>query len=228
MVHAIFLASQFRLVLSESQRVRRSVYLRNDFHVILFCQLLQVDELLLRVRSILCRKTRIRVAFQAESRLRLVPIIVEVLHETVIVKMNLQRVHLVISHYLGKAAQIIHGDKLTSAVHHEPSKLILWHIDYRSLRQSTVGTLLRHLQQRTCSPENTLSRRSLNVHRASDANFISFFSQRIILDRAYHYVARLRLPVCYCQCLAEHLLIIALQCLRYLLQRFVLYYYIAR
>ena len=210
MIHSVFLASQFRLVLSESQRVCRSVYLRNDFHVIVFCQLLQVDELLLRVRAILCRKTRIRVALQTERRLSLVPIIVEVLHETVIVKMNLQCVHLVISHHLGKTAQIIHGDKLTSAVHHEPSKLILGHIDYRSLRQSTVGTLLRHLQQRTCSPENTLSRRSFNVHRASDANFISLFSQRIILYRAYHYVARLRLSAGYGQLLAEHLLIIAL------------------
>ena len=125
MVHAILLRANLRLVVSESQCMCRHVNLRNDVDAILLGKFLKVDEFFLSVRSVACCQSGISVTLQSKCSLSLVPIIVEELTETVVVEMNLQGVHLIVSHGLDKRTQIVHRDELTTAVHHKSTQTIL-------------------------------------------------------------------------------------------------------
>ena len=113
----------------------RHIYLGDDVDAILFCQLLEFNELSLGIAAILSRESRIGVAFQTEGCLGFRPVITKILSESIIVEMNLQGVHLVIRHYLDQRAQIRHRDKLSAAIHHEASQPIGRLILGRTLRQ---------------------------------------------------------------------------------------------
>ena len=122
MIHAIFPGTDFRLVMSEGERMGRHIYLGDDVDAILLCQFLEFDELCLGVAAILRRESRIGVAFQAEGSRGFRPVVTEKLSESIIVEMNLQSVHLVIRHHLDQRAQIRHRDELSAAIHHEASQ----------------------------------------------------------------------------------------------------------
>ena len=122
MIHAIFLGTDFRLVMGEGERMSRHIYLGDDVDAILLCQLLEFDELCLGVAAILRRESRISIAFQSEGCRGLRPVVTEILSESVIVEMNLQGVHLVIRHHLDERTQIRHRDELSAAIHHEASQ----------------------------------------------------------------------------------------------------------
>ena len=62
MVHAILLAAQFRAILSECQRMSRSINLRNDFHTACLAKLLKLNKLFLRVMSVFSSQAGISVA----------------------------------------------------------------------------------------------------------------------------------------------------------------------
>ena len=143
MIHAIFLGTDFRLVMGEGERMGRHIYLGDDVDAILLCQFLEFDELSLGIAAILRRESRIGVAFQAEGCRSFRPIVTEELSESIIVEMNLQGVHLVIRHHLDQRAQIRHRDELSAAIHHEASQPIGRRILGRPLWQhETCRTLL--------------------------------------------------------------------------------------
>ena len=125
MVHAILLASQFRAVMRQGKRVCRHVDLRDNLHAQAIAQLLQGDELLLRIIAIARREAGERLALQAESRVGLIPIMLEILLEAVIIQVDLERIHLIIGHHLNVIAQITHRDVLTSAIHHKATDAII-------------------------------------------------------------------------------------------------------
>ena len=159
-VHAVVLTAYFGLVLRERQRVGRGVELGNNLHAVLLRQLLKVDELALRVRTVLCRQSGICVALQAERSLRLVPVTAEVLAETVVVEVYLQRVHLVVRHDLRQVAEIAHGDELASAVNHETAQAILRNVRRRTFGQFRAVALFEHLEECARTPEKSANGRS--------------------------------------------------------------------
>ena len=122
MIHAIFPGTDFRVVMGEGERMGWHIYLGDDVDAILLCQLLEFDKLSLGIAAILCRESRIGVAFQSEGCRGLRPVVTEILSESVIIQMNLQGIHLVIRHHLDQRAQIRHRDELSAAIHHEASQ----------------------------------------------------------------------------------------------------------
>ena len=142
MIHAIFLGPDFRLVMSEGERMGWHIYLGDDVDAILLCQLLEFDELSLGVAAILRRESRISIAFQSEGCRGLRPVVTEILSESIIVEMNLQSVHLVIRHHLDERAQIRHRDELSTAIHHEASQPVGRLILGRAFRQHETSRAL--------------------------------------------------------------------------------------
>ena len=142
MVHTVFFASDFGLILSESQRVGWNVDFGDDFNVVLFAQFLQVDKLLFGVRTVLGRQTGIGVAFKAESGLGFIPVVAEELTETIVVQMHLKGIHLIVGHHLGEVTQIIDAEELTSAVNHETAQFILGLVGCNTTRQLALCILL--------------------------------------------------------------------------------------
>ena len=124
-VHTIFLASDFRHIVRECEGMSWRVDFRNDFHEATFGQLLQVDEFFLGIETVASSQTWISVRFETESGIGLVPVVFEELLESVIVQVDLEAVHLVISHNLHIVAEIMHWDELTAAVNHESADTII-------------------------------------------------------------------------------------------------------
>ena len=180
MIHAIFLGTDFRLVMGEGERMGRHIYLGNDVDAILLCQFLEFDELSLGIAAILCRESRIGVAFQSESRLGLCPIITEKLSESVIIQMNLQGIHLVIRHHLDERTQIRHRDELSSAIHHEASQPVGRLILSRAFRQheTSRSLLLRKLQHGAGTPYQSFYRRSRDGGYVADGEAIAFLAEQ--------------------------------------------------
>ena len=113
----------------------RNINLRNDFHEVGCCLFLEVDELFLGIRAVTGSQSRISIRLQTESSIRLIPVVLEILLESVIVQMNLQRIHFVVSHDFYQVLQIRHRYELTTAVYHEAAKRIVGIISDYSLRE---------------------------------------------------------------------------------------------
>ena len=177
----------------EGQRVCRHIDLRNDLHTVLLRQFLEVDKLLLRVRTVLSRQPGIRIALQSEGCLRLVPVVGKIAREAVVVEVYLQSVHLVIGHHLDQIAQIAHGNKLTSAINHEATHGIAGLVDRRAARNGTFRRLLRKLQQRTRGPEKALFRSGRDTGRLTDVHGISLFAEFSVFSDREHEIAFLPL-----------------------------------
>ena len=133
-IHSIFLRTYFWLVMSKGKRVGRHVNFGNDIDAILLGKLLEFNKLGLSIMSVLGCKSRISITFKAESSLRLIPIAIKELAETIIVEMNLQSVHFIIRHHLDKRAQIRHRDKLSATIHHKATQAIFGHINSNAFR----------------------------------------------------------------------------------------------
>ena len=95
-VHTILLRADFGHIVCKGQRVCRHVDFGNNLDITLLGANLHIDKLLLGVMAIFGSQTGICVALKTERRLRLRPIVVEILLETIVVKMHLQGVHLVV------------------------------------------------------------------------------------------------------------------------------------
>ena len=78
----------------------RGVNLGDNLYAQAFGQLLKLDELFLCVVTVACSEAGEVLALEAERALCLVPIVSKVLLERVVVKVNLECVHLVVRHKL--------------------------------------------------------------------------------------------------------------------------------
>ena len=132
-----------------------NVNFRNDFHEVGCRLFLEVDEFFLGVRAVTGCQSRISLRFQPESSVSLVPVVLEVLLESIIVQMDLQGVHFVVSHDFHQVLQISHRNELTATVYHETAKRIIGIITNRSLRERAFLILFRQLQECACAPVKT-------------------------------------------------------------------------
>ena len=112
-----------------------NVNFRNDFHEVGCRLFLEIDEFFLGVRAVTGCQSRISLRFQSEGSVSLVPVVLEVLLESVIVQMDLHGVHFVVSHDFHQVLQISHRNELTATVYHETAKRIIGIITNRSLRE---------------------------------------------------------------------------------------------
>ena len=106
MVGSVFLASQRWTVMCESQRMCRSIKLRDNLHAHLLGIKDKIVEPFLGIVAVFSRQFGEVGAFHAESRISLVPISVKEIAESIIVQMHLQGVHLVIREQINQAVQI--------------------------------------------------------------------------------------------------------------------------
>ena len=81
------------------------------------------------VVSILSGEARIGVTFQAEGAGGLHPVVVKILLKAVVVKVQLQSVHLIIGHDACQLLDVRHGHKLTAHIEHKATDSILRHVD---------------------------------------------------------------------------------------------------
>ena len=180
MVHAIFFTTNFWFIMSEGQCMGGSIYFRNNFNKTSFCLLLQVNKFLFRIISIPCSQTGESFRFQTESSVSLIPIMVEKLFETIIIQMNLQRIHFIISHNPNIILQSIQRNKFTPTINHKSPHFIIRIITDCSLRQVMVILLLCHLQQSTRSPIYSNRFRGRQRDTISNTDSISLFAQLLI------------------------------------------------
>ena len=133
MIHTIFLASEFRFVMAESQCMSRSINFRNDFHATCSSIQLEVNKFTFGVITIAGSQTGEGFTFQTESSIRLAPVVTEELLEAVIVQMYLKHIHLIIRHHLHHIAHVSHRNELTSAVHHKSANRIIRPVAHGSM-----------------------------------------------------------------------------------------------
>ena len=201
MVHAIFLRTYFGLIVGESQCMGWHINLWDDIDTILLGKFLKVDEFLFGVRAVARCQSGISVALQSECSLGLVPIAIEELTETIVVEMNLQGVHLIVSHGLDERTQIVHRNELTTAVHHKSTQTILRRVYNIALWQcATVGfVLLCHLQHSTCAPLQSFDRSSTDCSNVADADAVAFLTECFVGLEYKYNVALRRLAVLQCE-----------------------------
>ena len=96
MVHTIFVAAEFWLILGESQHMGRRVDFGYYLHAALLGEYLKVDKLLLGVVAVASCKSGKSLTLEAKCSLCLHPVATEKLSKTVVVKVNLQGVHFII------------------------------------------------------------------------------------------------------------------------------------
>ena len=177
-VHAILLASDFGHVVSEGQRMCRSIDFWNDFYKATLGQLLQVDEFLLGVMSVAGCESRICIRFEAECSISLVPVVFEELLEAVVVQVDLEAVHLVVGHNLYIVAQVMHRDELASAVYHEATDFVVRKVADNAFRECEV--LFGHLQEGAGSPIHAHGFGSREADAVGNADGIAFLAQLLV------------------------------------------------
>ena len=215
MVHAVLAAAYFGLVMSECQRMGRSIYFGNDFDKTTGSFFLKVDELAFRIVAVACRQPRISITLQTESSIGTTPVVTEELLEAIVVEVYLKSVHLVVSHHLDQVAKVGHGDELAAAIHHKATQGIVGIVAYLSLWQTTVSVLLAHLKQRTRSPVNTGHFGSRNGNSTIHTDGIAFGSQFLVFLQGQKDVTGARLSLLHPKNSAEHLSVIGSKCLGY-------------
>ena len=157
----------------------RHVDFRNHINAIAGGHELEVAELFLRIGTVLRRQPREAFAFQTESRIGLVPVVSEKLHETVVIQMHLQLIQLVERKNLHIVTQKIHRKELAGHVNHESPVRIEREVRSPTFHQS-FRLVMNHLEQGTRPPENTFRSRSLNRDLTPDIHPVSFFAQRLV------------------------------------------------
>ena len=137
MVHAVLLTSYLGLIMHESERMCRHINLRNHINAIFHTHTLKFGKLFLSVRAVFSRKSGETFAFQAESSVSAVPVVIEELRESVIVKVNLKLIHLIERKYFNVLLQIVHRKELTSHIEHESAVRKRREVAHLALRQLT-------------------------------------------------------------------------------------------
>ena len=208
-VHAVFLAAEFRLVVRESQRVGRDVDFGDDLDAVVLGENLKVDELLLGVVAVTRSQARVRVALQTESRVGFVPVLIEVLLETVVVQVNLEAVHLVVRHYLHVIAQVLYGEELAPAVNHEATQAVVGPVAHGAAGQLVLFALLAHLQERAGGPVNAGRRRGGDGDAVAHLDGVPLAAKALVFFQGEADVAGLGLSGCGSEAFAEHFLVVA-------------------
>ena len=147
-----------------------SINFGDNLHAVAGRHFLKVDELLLGVVAVAGREARVGLALQAEGGVGLVPGVVEAA-EANVVEMDLQGVHLVVTHHAHQLAEVVHGDVFAAAVEHEAAHLKVGAVVDGALRQ--VGRLVEQLQQGACGPEGAGGRGGGDGHVAADGHTVA-------------------------------------------------------
>ena len=116
----------------------------------------------------------------------------EELLESVVVQVNLEAVHLVVSHDLYIIAQVVHRDEFPSAVYHESTDAVIGEVSYFTLRE--VESLLCHLEEGTGSPVHTHGFGSGEGDAVGYLDGITFLAQCLVFLQCEDNVAFLSFP----------------------------------
>ena len=207
-VHAVFLATELRLVVYESQAVCWYVDFGDHFNIVVFAQDLQVDKFLLGIVAILGSQTRVLCALETESRRGLVPIAAKELTETIVVEVHLERIHFIVSHSLYQIVQIVDRHKLARYVNHKTAQFVHGYVHGFALRQ--CGVLFGELEQCTCCPERTLSSCCSHGDVIADVEAVALFAQLLVILLQYKkHIAGLWCAFLHCKRLAKHGLVVS-------------------
>ena len=129
MVHAIFLRGEARLILREGEHMARCVDLGDDVDKLCGSLLHECAIFSLGVMAVLGSEAGVGVTLKTEDAGGLHPVIVKILLKAIVVKMKLERVHLIVGHDACQLLDVWHGHKLTAHIEHEATDGILRHVD---------------------------------------------------------------------------------------------------
>ena len=175
MVSTELLAAKRRTVVCEGQAVSWCVELGDNLYAHRLSIADEVTHLLLRIAAVDSGKAREEVALHAESSLRLVPVVVILVFEAIVVKVQLQGVHLVVRHDVDERIEVAHREELAAAVEHKATHGIVGLVGNGAARQEPLShsalvdvARFLHLNQCLRSPQGTAHRSGLD----DDALFI--------------------------------------------------------
>ena len=97
----------------------RNINFRYNLYKVGCSLFLKINKFFFRIRTVAGCESRISFGLQTESSISLVPVVIKILLESIIIQMDLQGIHLVISHYFYQILKIAHRNKFTTAVYHE-------------------------------------------------------------------------------------------------------------
>ena len=203
-IHAIFFAADLRFIMCKGKSMCRSIDLGNDLYIKILGQLLQVDKFTFSVISVFGSQSGIRIRLQTERSISLRPIMFKVLFKAIIIQVNLQSIHLVISHDLHIVLKESKRNKLTSAVYHEATHGIVGKIAQSSFRELVVFTLFRDLEQSTGSPIYAYTFGSSQQDTVGYFYRITFFTQLFICADGKDHVAGSAFALYHFGFIAEH------------------------
>ena len=131
--------------------------------------------------------------------------------------MNLQGVHLIVSHCLDKRTQIVHRDELASAIHHKSTQAILRRVHNVALRQCSAVrlVLLCHLQYGACAPLQSLDRSCADGCKVTYADAVAFLSERLVGLKHKQNVSCRRFAVLQCELCPHQIAIVGSKHLSY-------------
>ena len=118
--------------------------------------------------------------------------------------MDLENIHLIIGHRLGKILQISHRDEFAAAVHHKAAHGIIRPVRYFSLGQSARLALLAYLEQRAGGPIDTYSLGRGHHHLLAYLDGVAFLAQFFIFLQRQADIAAFCLTGHYFGLRAEH------------------------
>ena len=209
----VSVASQIRARPNKCQGMSGSVKFRHNIHALRLGIQQEVPEVIFLVIEVFAGQIR-HIRFQTESGIRAV--------KRVVRQMQVQVVHLIPGHLLDPHLQVIHRDRLTCHVEHEPTDLVLRIIAYQALRDG-CASLLEDLENGTCRPEGRCLRAHADGDGVADLQIIGLFFQldiarleveiscgRILADFHLDRVAR-DIQIVLCEAV-RHVLIRLIQC----------------
>ena len=197
--------------MGKGQRVGGHVDFGDDFDAAVLGHELQVAELLLRVVAVACCQAGEVVAFEAESGVGAVPVVLEVLFETVVVEMDLERVHLVVRHDFHVVAEVVDGEELAGAVDHEAAHGIVGPVADVAAGEGVVVALLADLEQGAGGPVDARRGGGVEDGAVADAHAVAFGAELLVLAQGEDDVAGLAFSGGHFEACAEHVGIVGLQ-----------------
>ena len=132
MVGRIILAHQVGAKTCQSQAVCRHINFGKYLYAHAVGQFLQGNKVFFGVMPVASSESRKPITLHTESSRRATPVAIIEPMESIIVEMDMEHIHLIISHHAHILAKHIHREELSTAIKHKTAERIVGHVTDKS------------------------------------------------------------------------------------------------
>ena len=128
----------------------------------------------------------------------------EELFKAIIIQVNLQSIHLVISHNLHIILKERKRNKLSTAIYHKATHSVVRKVTQSTFRKLMIFALFRNLKQRTGSPIYPYAFGSSQQDTIGNFHRIAFFAQLLICTNGKNNITGSAFALYYLRFVTEH------------------------